>query len=78
MYINGEALSAIRQSMGMELQTLAEYLTMEVSELQGYENGDLWYEEDMFRINILVEIMEDYSFMIDGEYLELFEELGIE
>ena len=78
MYINGKALSTIRQNMGLEIETLAEYLTMEVSELEAYEAGELWYEEDMFRLSILAEVMDEYDYMIDGEYKELFEELGIE
>lgn len=77
MYINGKALSAIRQNMGMEVETLAEYLTMDVSELESYEAGELWYEEDMFRLSVLAEIMDEYDYMLDGEYKALFEELGI-
>lgn len=77
MYINGKALSAIRQNMGMEVETLAEYLTMDVTELESYEAGELWYEEDMFRLSVLAEIMDEYDYMLDGEYKALFEELGI-
>lgn len=75
MYINGKAVKELREAIGMSRHDLAEHLALDVLVLEEYEDGELWLEEDMFRLWSLSVIMEDSSYMIDGEHKEMLDDL---
>lgn len=78
MYIDGIAVREMREMIDMSLEQLAEYLAMEVSELESYEEGELWIEEDLFRLLTLSTVMPDSSYLLDGEYAGMFAEIDEE
>lgn len=79
MFIDGTVVSQLREEINMSLEELADHLTMDVLELELYESGnEVWYEEDMFRLFILSEILPSYDYMIDGQYASVLAEIEAE
>lgn len=79
MFIDGKVVAQLREEIGMSCEELAEHLTMDIWKLQMYESGAaVWYEEDMFRLFILSEILPSYDYMIDGQYASVLAEIEAE
>lgn len=76
MYINGQRVKELREELGLSVDELSEHLSIETPKLESYERGELWLEEDMFRLLTLSTIMPDSSYLLDGEYVDMF--TGIE
>lgn len=76
MYINGEAVKELRELINMSQHDLAEYLALDTHLLDNYEQGVVvWFEEDLFRLMTLQEIMPDTYYLVDGEYAEDFRQI---
>lgn len=75
MLINGKIVKELRESTGIERGALAEALAIDPLQLSKYEEGEFWFEEDLFRLLILSEIMPEYDYLIDGEFSELLEDI---
>lgn len=79
MYINGTVIASMRKEIGMSQHDLAEHLAIDTELLNRYEKGDVvWFEEDLFRLITLQTIIEDSSYMLDGEYAQDFLEINRE
>lgn len=76
MYINGKAIKELRETIEMSQHELAEHLALDTSVLENYEQGVVvWFEEDLFRLITLQEIMPDNYYLLDGEYTRDFMEI---
>lgn len=75
MFINGKEVKELREVIGMTAHDLADHLAMDVSELQLYEAGELWLEEDMFRLWSLSVILPENTYLLDGEYKKMIEDI---
>lgn len=79
MYINGEKVKELRESIGMTRSELAEYLALDTLQLRKYEeNIEEWLEDDAFRLITLEELLPEVDFLLDVEYLEMLNELAEE
>lgn len=79
MYINGSKVKELREEIGLCRSELADYLALDVVLLRRYEEGmEDWYEEDAFRLMTLEELMPEYDFFLNIEYLDMLEELSKE
>jgi len=79
MYINGEKVKELRESIGMPRNELAEYLALDTLQLRKYEeNIEEWLEDDAFRLITLEELLPEVDFLLDVEYLEMLNELAEE
>lgn len=76
MYINGPAIKELRELINMSQHDLAEHLALDTYLLDNYEQGVvIWFEEDLFRLMTLQEIMPDSYYLLDGEYTREFREI---
>lgn len=76
MYINGAAVKELREVINMSQHDLAEHLALDTLTLDNYEQGVVvWFEEDLFRLMTLQEIMPDNDYLLDGEYANDFREI---
>lgn len=76
MYINGIAVKELREVINMSQHDLAEHLALDTHQLHNYETGAvIWFEEDLFRLMTLQEIMPDNEYLLDGEYAEDFRQI---
>lgn len=79
MYINGEKVKELRESISMTRNELAEYLALDTLQLRKYEeNIEEWLEDDAFRLITLEELLPEVDFLLDVEYLEMLNELAEE
>lgn len=79
MYINGEKVKELRESISMTRSELAEYLALDTLQLRKYEeNIEEWLEDDAFRLITLEELLPEVDFLLDVEYLEMLNELAEE
>lgn len=75
MFINGKEVRELREVVGMTAHDLADYLAMDVAELELYEAGEVWLEEDMFRLWTLSVILPENTYLLDGEYARTLEDI---
>lgn len=67
MQINGNLIKEYREDNLISLEEMAVILGIDSEILEGYENGDPWYEEDALTLYIIDSIFLDLDYI---DYIE--------